>query len=97
MMGECMEQYKRELNKDLDSQDFWKDFGYYSKIADFPSKEPSFLKVRLQRCKPLMQCVKCGKWRQLKYHPNLVKEEHICDDWECRMNTDTSKKKLVFK
>jgi len=92
MMGECMEQYRRELNKDLDSQDFWKDFGYYSKIADFPSKEPMFLKVRLQRCKPLMQCVKCGKWRQLKFHPNLVKEEHICDDWECRMNTDTSKK-----
>lgn len=91
-----MDQYRRHLvNIDLDSTDFWKEYGYYGKVMDTdpPSNEANFLRRRIQYVKPLMQCVKCGKWRQLRFHPKLLTQEIIPDNWYCELNTDTSKQK----
>ena len=88
-----MDQYKKDLNQDLDSIEFWKDFGYTGKQSELPSQEISFVKRRFQYVKPLMQCIKCGKWRQLRYNEKLQDPGYFCDNWTCEMNTDYSKQR----
>lgn len=89
-----MEQYQRDLNQDLDVNEFWNEFGYSGRHAHYPSNDAQFLKKRLQRIKPLMQCVLCGKWRQLRFHPKLINDPPNPDTWTCEMNTDNTKQKL---
>lgn len=94
-MTEHMEQYKRDLNtqldKDLDSNEFWTPFGYFGKHPSPPSDESNYLKRRLTDIKPLVQCCKCLKWRQLRFHPKLLKPGYFIDTWDCSMNTDSLK------
>ena len=85
-----MQQYQRDLNKDLSVNEFWNEYGYSGGHAHYPSNDAKFLKIRLQRIKPLMQCVSCGQWRQLRYHPKQINHPPNPDTWTCEMNTDNS-------
>ena len=93
-LGEYMDQYQRDLNQDLSLNEFWNEFGYAGRHAHYPSNDAQYLKRRLQRIKPLMQCVLCGKWRQLRFHPKLINDPPNADTWTCEMNTDNTKQKF---
>lgn len=92
-LSEHMEMYRIHLDKDLSSLEFWREFGYSGMHAHYPSDDGMYVKRRLQRIKPLVQCVLCGKWRQMRFHPNLIKEPIKCESWTCEMNTDNTQQK----
>lgn len=92
-LGHYIEKYKQDLKLDLSVKEFWQEYGYAGLHAHYPSDEPLYLKKRLQRIRPLMQCVECGKWRQLRFHPNLINDPPKVENWSCALNTDTAKQK----
>lgn len=94
-LSEHMEQYLRDINKDLD-REFWKEFGYFSDRVELPSMDEMYVKRRLQYVKPVLQCSSCLKWRILRFTPQLLNPNYFTDDWTCSDSTDNTKDKLLF-
>lgn len=95
-MKEHMEQYKRDINNQLDitldSEEFWIRYGYLEQHTCRPSNKSKYLRRKLTDVKPLLKCSKCHQWRQLRYNPMLLQPKDSWDSWDCSMNTDSVKR-----
>ncbi|RNA40245.1 MORC family CW-type zinc finger 2-like [Brachionus plicatilis] len=90
VLGEYMDFYFDSLKDSALSSEFWQTLGYKTMHPEPPSDELIFRKKRICESKICLQCDKCLKWRILRFHPDLIKEEYYKDNWTCADNTDTS-------